>query len=86
MHTVELLEQSMDAARRLGYRVRHECLDGVEGGICEFGGRTWIFLDVTLAAEDRLDQVLSALQNDPRIFELELSGELRKLLGLGKAA
>jgi hypothetical protein len=80
MHTVELLEQAIDAAQRLGYGVRHEWLGGSGGGACEFGGRKWIFVDLALSAAEQLDQVVAALESDPALARLELPRALSSLL------
>lgn len=64
MHTLDKLEQAIVAARRLGYRIRYECLGGVAGGPCEIGGTRWIFIDLALSAVEQLDQVQQALEAD----------------------
>jgi hypothetical protein len=82
MHTVELLDQALETARRLGYGVRQEWLGGVGGGRCQFAGRNWIFVDLALNVVEQLDQVISALKADPGITSLSLSPGLRTLLDL----
>ena len=46
MHTVELLQEAVDTARRLGYEVRQDWLGGNGGGHCLVRGRKWLLLDV----------------------------------------
>ena len=70
MHTVEMLERLKELAEGAGYTVRHEWLGGVGGGACEFAGRKWIFVDLSLSVIEQLDQVAGALQADPRIGAL----------------
>jgi hypothetical protein len=65
MHSVELLEQAIAEAERLGYGVRHEWLGGNGGGACEFAGRKWIFIDLALSVMEQLDQVTEALRDEP---------------------
>ena len=60
---VELLEQAIRLAWKHGYNVRQEHLDGTGGG-CEFGGKKWIFVDLSLPHLDQLDQVRTALVED----------------------
>jgi hypothetical protein len=67
MHTVEMLERLKGLAESAGYTVRHEWLGGVGGGACEFAGRKWIFVDLSLSVVEQLDQVTTALQADPTI-------------------
>ena len=65
MHTVELMDQAIIAARKLGYDVRHEWLGGVAGGGCEVAGRKWLFVDLSLSAVEQLEQVCRVLEEDP---------------------
>jgi hypothetical protein len=86
MHTVELLAQSLEVAEQLGYKVRHEWLGGTGGGACEFAAQKWIFVDLALTTIEQLEQVTSALRQDPALFTLDLSAPLRKSLGVRRAA
>jgi hypothetical protein len=86
MHTVELLEDALAVAERLGYRTRQEWLGGTGGGACQFAGQRWIFVDLALTAVEQLEQVAEALRNDPAIYLTELSGPLRSVLGIRKSA
>lgn len=61
MHTIELLEQALDAATRAGWVVRHEWLNGAAAGACEIKGRRYLFVDLALSPREQLDQVLDAL-------------------------
>jgi hypothetical protein len=67
MHTVELLERLKELAENAGYTVRHEWLGGVGGGACEFAGRKWIFVDLSLSVVEQLDQIAEALAADPTV-------------------
>ena len=86
MHTVELLEQAVTAARSIGYRVRQEWLGGGGGGVCEIAGQKWIFIDLALNATEQLDEVLEGLQADPAMQAVELPEQLGKMFRLRKAA
>lgn len=86
MHTVDLLEQAIAAATRLGYQTRYEWLGGQGGGACEVHGKKWLFLDLAQSPQDQLAQVLEALRKEPQVPKLELGRELRGLLNLRKAA
>lgn len=85
MHTIDLLEECLAAARQLGYQVRQEWLGGVGGGVCMFGGKHWIFLDLGLNTAEQLEQAASALRRDPRLEQLQLSPTLRRVLTAGTA-
>jgi hypothetical protein len=86
MHTVELLEQALDLAVRLGYAVRQEWLAGVGGGGCELKGRKLFFLDLDLGPDEQLEQVLDTLRHEPEAVRLPMPHELRELLSVRKIA
>ena len=86
MRAVELLEQALATADVLGYQVRHEWLGGAGGGLCEYGGNRWIFVDLALTIDEQLDQVVEALKVDPAIYLQPVHRELGRLLDLPKAA
>jgi len=65
MQTVQSLERLRDIAQDAGYTVRHEWLGGVAGGACEFAGRKWIFVDLSLSVVEQLEQLADALREDP---------------------
>jgi len=80
MHTVEMLEKAVDLAARLGYTVRQDCFAGSGGGRCELKGRKYLFLDLDLGAEERLEQAADALRHEPAAPALPMPQELRELL------
>ncbi len=86
MHTVEMLEQIMALADRMGYVVRQEWLGGSGGGACEFGGRKYIFVDLALNAVEQLDQVAAVLRGDPTLLTLKAPAPILQTLGLRRAA
>ncbi len=49
MNSVELLEEAVDAARRVGFQVREEWFGGSGGGACAVRGQKLLFLDLNLA-------------------------------------
>jgi hypothetical protein len=86
MHTVEMLEQAIDVAVRLGYTVRQEWFAGSGGGGCELKGRKFLFLDLDLAPEEQLEQVVAALRHEPAAVTLAMPRELGELLRVRKVA
>ena len=86
MHTVEMLEQAVDLAVRLGYTVRQEWFAGSGGGGCELKGRKFLFLDLDLAPEERLEQVVAALRHEPAAATLAMPRELGELLKMRRVA
>ncbi|MBC8351286.1 MAG: hypothetical protein H8E66_04835 [Planctomycetes bacterium] len=86
MRTVELTEECSDVAGQLGYQIRHEWLGGSGGGVCEFGGRKWIFIDLALNADEQLEQITEALQQDPGLHLCQIGSSLSRHLGIKRAA
>jgi hypothetical protein len=62
MNTIEQLEAALAVARRLGYEVRLERLDGPDGGACEVRGRKQLFVDLNSPPREQLETVLEALR------------------------
>ncbi|HWA98400.1 MAG TPA: hypothetical protein VG713_07905 [Pirellulales bacterium] len=79
MHTVDLLDQAIEAAKRLGFKIRQDWLGG-SWGVCEIKGQRWIFLDVSLGAGDQLHLVLDAIRDEPGLHRMTLAPELARLL------
>ena len=59
--TVERLERAIAVARQRGFEVRFEALQGAVGGVCEFGSKRWIFIEITSSVQEQLDQLLASL-------------------------
>lgn len=86
MHTVEMLEQALDLAVQLGYTVRQECFAGGGGGACQLKGRKFLFIDIDLGPEERLEQVAAALRHEPNVLTFPVPRELGELLQVRKIA
>ena len=86
MHTVEMLERLKELAEQAGYTVRHEWLGGAGGGACQFSGRKWIFVDLSLSVVEQLEQVAAALKDEPALHSLAPAAPVQRYLGLQRAA
>jgi len=86
MHTVEMLERLKELAEDAGFTVRHEWLGGAGGGACQFAGRKWIFVDLSLSVVEQLDQVAGALKDDPVVSSVRTAAPVASYLGLRRAA
>jgi hypothetical protein len=86
MHTVELLDEAVEAARRLGYEVRQDWLGGDGGGHCLVRGRKWLLLDVAQTADEQLEVVAEALRGEIGAARLIASVELAERLHLRSVA
>jgi len=80
MHTVELLQEALESARRLGYEVRQDWLGGDGGGHCLVRGRRLLLLDVAQSPDEQLDVVVDALRGEPRMPSLKISQTLAERL------
>jgi hypothetical protein len=85
MHTVAMLKEALDTARRLGYEVRQDWLGGDGGGHCLVRGRKWLLLDVAQSADEQLDVVADALRGETGAERAVRSPELAKRLHLRAA-
>jgi hypothetical protein len=86
MHTVEMLREAVDTARRLGYEVRQDWLGGNGGGHCLVRGRKWLLLDVAQTADEQLEIVSEALRGESGASRAVRSPELATHLGRRAAA
>jgi hypothetical protein len=86
MHTVEAVEQAVELARRLGYSVRHEWLDGSGGGACELHGRKLLVLDLAQSPAEQLAIIGQAISELTAESAAAIPGELRRALRLPRAA
>ncbi len=86
MHTVELLEEAVQVAQRLGYRIRQEWLGGTGGGGCEIKGRKCLFLDLALSPGEQLERVVASLEGEAGVASVPMSVPLRRLIRVRKVA
>ena len=86
MNSVELLEEAIDAARRVGFDVREEWFGGSGGGACAVHGKKLLFLDLNLGPRERLLQVADALRGDPETANIIMTTALRRLVTTRAAA
>lgn len=84
MHTVELLEQTLELLKKLGYSIRQEWLGAAGGGGCEVLGRKIFFLDLALDPGEQLDATLATLRREPEVAKMTMPCELRDLLEMHK--
>lgn len=65
--TLGLLAEAMQLARDLGYEVHEEPLGELSGGCCEVRGVPRVLLNLEQPAGERLDRLLHAIADDPRL-------------------
>jgi hypothetical protein len=86
VHSVELLEQALATARRLGFRIREDALEGCAGGACQIKGEPWLFVDPSLSTRERLELVLEALTALGEAIDGELPAPLARVIHGRRAA
>ncbi len=85
MHTAQLLSQAIDMARRLGYEIREEALEGAGGGHCLIRGKKWLLLDMTQTYREQLSDVMDALRVEPELGTIEMHPALAERMQASKA-
>ncbi len=58
MHTIDLLEQTLTMAERAGIQVRREWLGDMPGGLCRIGATRVLYTNLSLSAEEQLQQLV----------------------------
>jgi hypothetical protein len=86
MHTVELLNEAVQVARKVGYEVKQDWLGGNGGGHCLVRGRKWILLDLAQTVDEQLDVVTEALRGESGAADAVKSTELAQRLRVCRAA
>ena len=86
MSTIEQLDQLVEIAQQLGYRVRYDYFGGTGGGVCEFSGNKWLFLDLALTSAEQLEQLQAALANEPLLSTVEMDERLKQELAMKRVA
>ena len=86
MHTVELLQEALEAARQLGYEVRHDWLGGNGGGHCLVRGRKWLLLDLAQTPDEQLEVLAEALRGEIGATRAVRSPELAERLNIRSVA
>ena len=65
--TLGLLQEALQLAQDLGYRVREEPLGDLPGGPCTVAGAKHVLLNLEHSVANRLDTLLRSLAADPRL-------------------
>jgi hypothetical protein len=80
MRTLELLDYLTELARRIGFEVREEWLDGAGSGVCELRGHRVLFVDQSLAPSDRVRQIAQSLRGREELALIYILPEARSIL------
>lgn len=79
MHCVDLLEEAILLAQTCGFEVRQEWLGERGGGVCRIGEKQVLFVDLSLTAQEQLDQTVTALHESAPEIAASASDTLAKL-------
>ena len=80
MHTAQMLAQAIDAARRLGYEIREDALEGAGGGHYIIRGKRCLMIDMTQSYGEQLGDVLDALRAAPNLSSIQIHPALAERL------
>ena len=80
MRTLELLDYLIELARRIGFEIREEWLDGMGAGACEIRGQRILFVDQSLPPSDRLVQIAHSLRGRAELETIYILPEARAIL------
>ena len=78
--TLGLLQEALQLAHDLGYTVREEVLGELPGGRCTIGGADHVLLNLEHSVAERLNRLLQAIGDDPRLAAEPKSRLLEKRL------
>ncbi len=79
MEIQDLLTLAKQIARNLGFHIRQDLLDGQQGGMCEFGGKRWIILDVGQNSLEQIHAIGNALTFLEHFDSREIPDPLREM-------
>lgn len=65
MSVVTQIDQWLETARKLNFKIRYDYFGGTGNSVCEFGGNKWLFVDLALSTLDQLEQIQQAVKSDP---------------------
>ena len=80
MSIIQQIDQLVDIAEQLGYRIRYDYFGGTGGGVCEFSGNKWLFLDLALSSAEQLDLLKTTLANEPLLATVNVDQEIKREL------
>ena len=80
MSIIQQIDQLVDIAEQLGYRIRYDYFGGTGGGVCEFSGNKWLFLDLALSSAEQLDLLKITLANEPLLATVNVDQEIKREL------
>ena len=79
MEINQMLKLAKETATDLGFHIRQELLDGQRSGVCEFGGKRWIILDVGQNSFEQLHVIGNALSLLEKLDQTEIPVVLREV-------
>lgn len=78
MSTIQQIDQLVEIAQQLGYRIRYDYFGGTGGGVCEFSGNKWLFLDLALTSAEQLEHLQNTLANEPLLTTINITDEVKQ--------
>lgn len=78
MSTIQQFDHLVEIAEQLGYRIRYDYFGGTGGGVCEFSGNKWLFLDLALTSAEQLELLQKTLANEPLLATINIAEEIKQ--------
>jgi hypothetical protein len=73
-------DELLEAARKLGFAIRHARLGGAGGGVARFKSQSQLFVDLDADPADQIEQTARALAREPGLDALFLRPDVRELI------
>ena len=79
MEISQMLDLAKQTAKDLSFQIRHDLLEVQLRGVCEFGGKKWIILDVGQNSLEQLHVIGNALSLLEKLDQAEIPVVLREV-------
>ena len=84
VHTVDLLEEAISVAERVGFTVRRQWLTEGVGGACRVGAQRILFVNLAASSAEQLAQVVEAIRSVELAEDIAISDSLGRMLARSK--
>jgi len=86
MHTVELLDEAVEVAERLGFKIHQDWLGGEGTSACWVKGRKWLMIDLAQSYDDQLAEIAFALRGEIHLANVPMTSDLAEYLDVRRVA
>jgi hypothetical protein len=86
MHTVELLDEAVEVARLLGFKIQQDWLGGEGTSACWVKGRKWLMVDLAQSYDEQLGEIAYALRGEIQLANVSMTPDLAEYLDVRRVA